>query len=967
MSGAFPASPPTATGGWANRPYAQATRFVLIACLTLAGAWISLAFSRHWGRVTPIWLPNAFVLAFLLQSARRRWPLLLTAGLAGNVAACLLSGDGLAIAVGTSLANSAEVLICALVARQLIGGRIQVGRLDHLGRFGLIAVASAMISAVLGALCMHWFRGAPFQSNAILWALTDSLGLLILTPPLLVVGEGGLRDLLRPQWAPRSLLVLSAYVAAIATAAVLPQHPLLLLTPPILILAAVQLEFAGAALCMLAVTATTMTFVMLGWIPLGLVGRSATFQMLMLQAYMFISATTAFPVAAVLASRREIEAKLLESRDFAQEAIRQARLAEGLAGIGYWRVQHGDTLFTWSDQMYQIYGRDRALGPPDMSMTLQSVHPDDQARLTAHRIEHALSDSTELETRIVRPDGEVRHIIARSMVEKNAVGEITARFGTCVDVTEIKHAQAAAEESERRYRFLAENAPDMISRTGVAGGMLYISPSSVHVFGYTPEEMGALNAQEMVHPDDFERVMAGIFRLVEERLERLPEPICYRAKHKNGDWVWIEANPTLIFDDKGEPLEFIDVVRNVTQTKLFEAELEEARRRAEAAAAAKSVFLANMSHELRTPLTSIIGFSRLMGDRRELTSETRHFAKRISDASEALLSIINDVLDFSKLEAGQVALETQPLSVRRLVEETTGLITIQAAAKGLEMRTELDPNLPEQVDGDVARLRQVLLNFLSNGVKFTDRGSVTINIGYDAETSRMRLGVTDTGPGISEEGKARLFERFSQAEVSINRTHGGTGLGLAISRGIIELMGGEIGVDSEPGQGATFWFDVPAPAAVETAVDIDDHPDIDCPPLHILMVDDTAVNRELVKLMLSPLGFQITEAGGGAEGVQIALAERFDLILMDVRMPGVDGLEATRVIRGAGGANSMTPILALTADVQPENAAACLAAGMNDVLAKPISPTELLTKVVHWGAPTDEAAEGGAPATGTDG
>jgi PAS domain S-box-containing protein len=559
----------------------------------------------------------------------------------------------------------------------------------------------------------------------------------------------------------------------------------------------------------------------------------------------------------------------------------------------------------------------------------------------------------------------VRYVIIRNQVEHDEAGVLAARFGTCCDVTELEQAQAASRHSEARYRFLAENAPDMISRTSLTGEPLYVSPGSVRLFGYTPEEMAHQNAQEMVHPDDFERVMAAIFGQIEARKSRMDEPLCYRAKRKDGRWIWIETNPTLVFDDNGEPIEFIDVIRDVTQAKTFEAELEEARRKAEAAAAAKAAFLANMSHELRTPLTSIIGFSRLLGDREELADESRRYARRIFDASEALLTIINDVLDFSKLEAGQTQLEIQPLSVSHLVEETTGIVAIQAAAKGVALRAELDPRTPELIGGDVARLRQVLLNFLSNAVKFTARGAITVKTQWRGRkrSGRLRISVIDTGSGIAPENVGRLFERFSQAEVSINRTHGGTGLGLAISKGIIELMGGEVGVDTVLGEGSTFWIEVPAKAAVAKASKAADAAtSADCPPLRILMVDDTAVNRELVKLMLEPLGCQIEEAAGGADGVQAAMTRSFDLILMDVRMPGVDGLEATKLIRAVSALNRRTPILALTADVQPENAAACRSAGMDDMIAKPIVPRELVAKLMQWGSGErdDERVQGAA-------
>ena len=633
-----------------------------------------------------------------------------------------------------------------------------------------------------------------------------------------------------------------------------------------------------------------------------------------------------------------------------------APLAAKMAGLGYWHYDGPENRITWSDEIYQIYGLDPDAGAPTLASLDTACHPDDRGKLAEHRRTHAGKDAS-VEVRIVRPDGEVRHIISRSTVEHDETGGVLARYGTLTDITDMKRAEAAALQSEERYRFLAEHAPDMISRIKPEGEIMYLSPSCERVFGYTVEEHLKLTPMDMCHPDDLPAVGEAIVGMVERRQTRLDKPLCYRAKHKDGHWIWVEANPILILDERGEPLEFVDIVRDVTEKKLFEAELKAARAEAEAAAAAKSTFLANMSHELRTPLTSIIGFARLMQERQKLDPETAHYAKRISDASDALLAIINDVLDFSKLEAGQVSLESLPLSLQRLLDETTGLIAIQAEAKGLEIRTRLDPQAPELITGDVARMRQVLLNFLSNAVKFTAEGSVTVTSTWreTAEGPRLRISVADTGSGIDPDKVGRLFQRFSQADVSINRTHGGTGLGLAISKAIVTLMDGDIGVESDGRHGSTFWFEIPATPAMSQAVEAADAISTqECPALSILVVDDTSVNRELVRLMLEPLGLRIEEAGGGAEAVQAALSTPYDLILMDVRMPGVDGLEATRVIRGASLANRSTPIIALTADVQPENTAACRAAGMNDVLAKPIVPHQLLAAIVRHAPGQDE-------------
>ena len=650
---------------------------------------------------------------------------------------------------------------------------------------------------------------------------------------------------------------------------------------------------------------------------------------------------------------RDVTAEVV-ARSAAQEARRQSELAAALTGIGFWRAERGGDRIEWSDGMFSIHGLDPAAGPPPRSTIAELVHLDDRKGWLEHVARHGQDEFEQVAVRIVTPSGEVRHIQTRGYAERDASGKVLARVGTCVDVTELKRAEAALRESEALHRFMSENAPDMITRITPGGQIKYISPSCERVFGYTPQEHIRLTPMEMCHPDDLALLSGAIIGMVERKQRRLDEPLTYRARHKDGRWIWVEANPHLILDAAGEPLEFVDMIRDVTQAKLFEAELEHARARAEAAAAAKSAFLANMSHELRTPLTSIIGFAQLLGDRAELGAEARHYAQRISGASEALLTIINDVLDFSKLEAGQVTLERAPLSVRQLLDETIGLVSIQAAAKDLKVVTRLEASTPDHLVGDVARLRQVLLNLLSNAVKFTESGTVTLRARWRVTgkggAGRLRLSVSDTGTGIEQEKVARLFERFSQADVSINRTHGGTGLGLAISKGIVELMDGRIGVTTRQGKGSTFWFEVPLSVGESPAEAPKAAADFDCPGLRILVVDDTAVNRELVKLMLQPLGCVIEEAPGGAEGVKAAVSQAYDLILMDVRMPGVDGLEATRLIRATSKLNSRTPILALTADVQPENANACLAAGMDDVLSKPIVPHQLLTKIAEWGA-----------------
>lgn len=395
----------------------------------------------------------------------------------------------------------------------------------------------------------------------------------------------------------------------------------------------------------------------------------------------------------------------------------------------------------------------------------------------------------------------------------------------------------------------------------------------------------------------------------------------------------------------------------VSQRASFRRDLANALKRAEDAAAAKSEFLATMSHELRTPLTSIIGFSGLLREDDSLDEAQARYVGRIADASQVLLSVINDVLDFSKLETGEVGLDPRPTSLAALIRQIAGLVGLQAQSKGLDLHIDLDPGLPEHVLVDDGRLGQVLLNLLGNAVKFTAQGEVRVVAAW--ADGRLTVSVTDTGPGIAADQLPRLFQRFSQADSSISRRFGGSGLGLAISRSLTELMGGSISAQTREGHGSTFTFDVAAPLAVAQAPKSRGSLLKAGEVRRVLMVDDAAPNRELVRTLLESAGLSVTEACDGVSGIAAAGRERFDLILMDVRMPGMDGLTATRRLRSETGPNRHTPILALTADVQPGDIEACRAAGMDDHVAKPIAVAELIGKAILWATPSGDAAAKG--------
>jgi PAS domain S-box-containing protein len=534
-------------------------------------------------------------------------------------------------------------------------------------------------------------------------------------------------------------------------------------------------------------------------------------------------------------------------------------------------------------------------------------------------------------------DGDIASIVAAARLAAIAI--------------ERRRSEEALAASEARHRLFADHATDMIMLSNAARQLTYISPSVARATGYPPSLLVGRQVVDLVHPEDAPRLLAASKRLFAQGPAGEPPCTEYRARHKDGRWLWFETRTSLLTDPlTGEPTGALDVSREITARKALESELEQRSREAMAATEAKSEFLANMSHEIRTPLTAILGYSGLLSRIEGLPVEAMSHIKRITSAGEALLAVVNDVLDFSKLDAGLLELDPSPFEPRVVIGEAIDLVSAQAVIKGLTLEAEFAKAVPKAVAADSTRLRQILLNLLGNAVKFTETGGVRVSVDYQAEgEGLLRVAVTDTGSGVPADRRDRLFQRFSQVDSSVSRLHGGSGLGLAICKRLTEAMGGDIGFDSIEGRGSTFWFVVAAPPAeIGAGASEEDVALMDMPPRRLLVVDDLAVNRDLVRAILSPLGHEIAEAAGGAEAVDLAERSAFDLILMDLQMPGMDGMTATRAIRASSSRNRATPILALSADVLAGQLAACHAAGMNDHIAKPIDLNELISKVAQW-------------------
>ena len=508
---------------------------------------------------------------------------------------------------------------------------------------------------------------------------------------------------------------------------------------------------------------------------------------------------------------------------------------------------------------------------------------------------------------------------------------------------EAETARAEAVEHARRSQMAEEVAGLGYWRLDARTGVVEWSPQIYAIFGIDRSlapTKGVLN--DYIHPDDLAGAQASF-----QYCFTTGEPQQYEGRVLHGDggtrilrsWSKAERGPD------GQVAAVLYVMMDVTEQRRAEAELRQARDQAEQAAVVKAEFLANMSHELRTPLTAILGFTGLAEAQTDLPPTARHYVERIGAGSKALLTLVNDVLDFSKLEAGEIRVVPRPSDIVAVAQEVLDLFAEQARAKGLDLVLDQADGVPGTLSLDADRLRQILINLVGNAVKFTDEGVVALQVGYDAEAERLALAVLDTGPGIDPDRQRLLFQRFSQIDGSATRSFGGTGLGLAICKGLVEAMDGEIGVDTDPGRGSRFWFELPAVVvdSVEAAVAGESLTKLSLGD-RFLVVDDNRANRDLVRAVLTSLGADVVEAEDGIAGVQAAQELPFDVILMDLRMPGLSGEDAAAEIR-RGGPNANCPIIAFSASADPHQMDDLRRRGFDGALPKPFTLADLIAAV----------------------
>ena len=502
-------------------------------------------------------------------------------------------------------------------------------------------------------------------------------------------------------------------------------------------------------------------------------------------------------------------------------------------------------------------------------------------------------------------------------------------------------------ESEERYRTLSDAAPDLVFIIDKDDKVEYINNTAAKYLGLQPQDVVGRARSELFPPDISEAQRLGLQRVFDNG------GAVYSSVNKAifcGREVWFDTKMVPLRKNSDGVTAVLGVSRDITELKRSEEILRNAKEVAEAATRAKSEFLANMSHEIRTPMNAVIGMTGLLLDE-DLTTNQKEYLETIRRSGDALLSIINNILDLSKIESGVTDLEYQPFDLHRCVEASLDLVSADANMKGIRTKCEFDDNTPAVILGDPTRLSQILVNLLSNAVKFTEKGVISVSVSskrLEGENYEVHFAVRDTGIGIPRDKMERLFKSFSQIDSSTTRKYGGTGLGLVISKKLVEMMKGTIWVESEPGLGTTFHFTINVEKTLHEPIDvnrIDSKSDARLQGnlghhLSILLAEDNLINQMVTQRMLNKLGCRADIANNGIEVLRALERQSYDVIIMDVLMPEMDGLEATREIRRRW-PGCCPKIIAMTASVLKGDRETCLAAGMDGYISKPTKLAEL--------------------------
>jgi len=611
------------------------------------------------------------------------------------------------------------------------------------------------------------------------------------------------------------------------------------------------------------------------------------------------------------------------------------------------------------------------LGKTDYDV-FPEAYADDYYRLEKQVFSGEIEIAHEVQ-KILDIEGNEGWVDNRKYPIKDKMGGIIGLFGIARDITENKRMEHALKESEQRFRTIFDSSPLGIATIDSFTGQIYhVNPAYVQIVGRSVVALKSIVWMDITHPEDEQE---DLDKMAQMNAGMIPGfSMKKRLRHLNGEYKWVAMTIAPLPAEEKLSLRHLCMLEDITEQKKINEELdvyrdnleklvaertkqlEKARAKAESANVAKSHFLSNMSHEIRTPMNAIVGLTHLL-QREDLVPEQIEQLNKIELSTAHLLSIVNDILDFSKIEAGKLILEQSDFDLNRIFDHILSMFKQQAENRHLNLEVNLT-NVPTWLQGDSTRLRQALINFVSNAIKFSEHGTVYLSANIIEETESellLRFEVRDKGIGIDEKAKSILFNAFEQADVSTTRKYGGTGLGLSITRHLAQIMEGEVGVDSQLGKGSSFWLTAKLKRGLGTqpiipAVDMQ-HNNLLLSTQYcgsrILLVEDNAINLEVAMKLLKAVKLTVEPAINGRQALTKVTETDYDLVLMDVQMPEMDGLEATRQIRLLANRKKL-PILAMTANVFEEDRQACINVGMNGFISKPIDPNNLYLTIINY-------------------
>lgn len=918
---------------------------VLIFAYVVTG-WLGLQIPYVGTHITLVWLPTGISVAALLRWGTHAWPGVFVGAFIVNY----LIGSSAPLAAGIAVCNTLGPLLTAAVLRYF---RIDCDfrRQMDVAMFIMAAAAGMIISAAGGVTALNLAGMLPqggMLAPGLAWWMGDAIGVLLAAPLILTFSLPRilqLRQFFAEAMIWGTIAVVVGWLAFFHHYAEIGRSlPLAFLTLPMLAWASLRFgnpwsPLAGLGFSMAAAWSTATEN--------GVFSLSDQHvSLFLLWAYMATCVITGLLITALLAERRDAESTLRESES--RFRLLASATFEGIA------ISQNGRLVDANEQLLAMlcYRRNELVG----LAIADTLAAEDKERVLANVISGIES---RIEFSIVRKDGQRIDVEAHG--QNALIGKRPIRITALRDITEQKALRKLQEALLAEQKALLEN--DLVGIVKVRDRMvLWANPAFEKMLGYGSNELNGTPTRQNYPSEESYLAFGAAAYPVLEAGEIFRSQIEHVAR--DGRRLWIDISGKMLDSVTKESLwAFVDV----TEQKSLEAELDRHRRhledlvaqrtaelqvaknQAEAASRSKDTFLANMSHELRTPLHGIIGIASILRKKLVATEHVDNLDK-IKAVAKHMHAVVNDVLDLSKIEAGKLSIEPKLFETSTLWAQLEATFTLAAQQKGVEL--SIEDHLPLFLDGDLHRIEQILINLIGNALKFTEHGSVHVTARATAqgdEALRLRFEVRDTGIGISQEQQARIFEAFAQADDALNRRYGGTGLGLTISKKMAQLMGGDIGVVSTPGQGSTFWVEMmvepgmPQQPAVLMAAQ---RPDISLAGSRMLVVDDESINRMIVGVVLGEFEVLVDEAEDGFAAIEMVKKSAYDLILMDIQMPGINGFETTRRIRQIAGMETI-PIIAFSGNVFGSMRAQAKAVGMNQFLGKPCDPEELLEVVRH--------------------